>query len=188
MQKNKDYITTHLFRDIAQHEFLLPWPQFVDALSKYLCKLKTITTTIGTSKVINSVIGRNVFIGDFTLIRNSIIEPGAKIGAHVQVNMSVIREGVELPHFNNVGYSFLGKNVLLGSGTTTTSRRLDDNYPSIKLPNGEILDAYTRKFGALIGDECRIGSHVCMNPFTIIEMGTIIYPGKSISGYVCNVS
>lgn len=184
-----DFIARNLFSDLGGYEFVLPWPSFVSALKDFLQRtLKTRGENglfmIGTSKVINSVIEPGALIGDFSLIRNSIIESGARIGAHVQLNMSIIMRGTELTHFNNVAYSLLGRDVLFGVAATTSSRRLDGGSPFIHLPNGNQLVSQTDKFGSLVGDGCRIGSHVCLNPFTVIEKGMIVPPGRSISGYV----
>lgn len=179
-------ITNRLFDDFSLYEALLPWVDFLKLLPDYLAcfEEQLVTQTIGSSKIVNSIIGSNVYIGDYTLIRNAVIESDVRIGAHVQVNMSVLRRGVELPHFNNVGYSFLGEDVLFGSGASTASRRLDGKYPSVVLPEGSILTSSTAKYGALIGNGCRIGSQVVINPFTIIERGSVIYPLRSVSGYL----
>lgn len=183
-----DFITRRLFNDLSVYEFLLPWQTFIPALEKRLKESeisnRVVTKVEGTTKIVNSLIAPNVQLGDFSLVRNSIIESGVKIGAHVQINMSIIRSGTDLPHFNNVGYSFVGLDVLFGAASTTSSRRLDERFPSVVLPNGDSIHSQSRKFGSIIGDGCRIGSHVCLNPFTVLEKGVLIYPNQSISGYV----
>src|ERR1041384_1824886 len=185
LDATSQFISENLFDDVSGYEFVYPWQRFVVSLRHYLeTKSDAITRVVGTSKIVSSMIDSNVSIGDFCLIRNSIIEADVRIGAHVQLNMSIIRRGTELPHFNNVAYSFLGRDVLFGASATTSSRRFDEKLPFVVLPNGDVIEAVTNRFGALIGDGCRIGSHVCINPFTVIAKNKIIYPGKSISGYV----
>lgn len=182
------HLTKHLFGNINDYNFIESWETFISDLNNQLrvanLEQKLITKMTGKSKILNSIVSKDSYIGDFSLIRNSIIEPGVKIGANVQINMSILRRGCEMPHFNNIAYSFLGSNVLVGSMSTTSSVRLDGKRPTLHLPDGSLIVSESSKYGALIGDDCKIGSHVCINPFTVIEKKSIVMPGQSVSGYI----
>lgn len=138
----------------------------------------------GTARIVDSIVASSAEVGDFALVRNSIVAEGCIIGAHAQLNWAFVGRFSELPHMNNVAYSILGERVLLGAGTVTSSRRLDDAVPRVLLPNGQILVASRDRFGALIGDNCRVGSLVCLNPFTVLAAGARVRPGQTVSGYV----
>ena len=138
----------------------------------------------GTSRIVNSVVPPSVAIGDFALVRNSVLTEGCIVGAHAQLNWAFIGAASELPHMNNVAYSIVGEAVLLGAGTVTSSRRLDGATPRVALPDGQVLVASRDRFGALVGDGCRVGSLVCLNPFTVLGPGARVRPAQSVSGYI----
>ena len=179
-----EFISHHLFDDLSSYSQIVePWENYINSLSVHLSVNNTYTGMIGTAKVINSIVDSNVYIGDYSLIRNSILEKGSKIGAHTQVNMCIVRCGAELTHFNNAAYSFIGKDVLFGAATVTASVRLDSTTPIIRLPNDIEASVKSHHFGSLVGDGCRIGSHVCLNPASILARGTFIMPLCSVTGY-----
>src|SRR5688572_4349342 len=104
MMSTSDFVTDSLFSQFDAYGFIRSWPEFVICLQEYLNGQagETLSGLFGTTKVVNSIIGEDVSLGDFSLIRNSIVEPGVRIGAHVQINMSVIQSKSEFPHMNNV--------------------------------------------------------------------------------------
>ncbi len=182
-----DFITSLLFDEVPNLNFSKSWMSLIGDFKNYRksekWKKSAMTKMIGTSKVINSIIHEDAIIGDFALIRNSIISKDVLIGAHCQINSSIVMENSNFPHFNNVGYSFIGKNVLFGASTVTTSIRLDGKQPSILIEKDK-LEALSDKFGVLIGDNVKIGSLVVLNPMTILEKEIKIKPNVSVSGVV----
>lgn len=136
-----------------------------------------------TQVVIDSIIHDGAYLGDFCIVRNSIVGPGVIVGGHVQLNWAIVQDETELPHFNNVAFSVLGRRVLFGPGTSTCSRKLDGKRPCITLPDNSRYFSSTTFAGSLIGDDVRIGANVTINPFCIIERGSIIPPNTSVVGY-----
>ncbi len=177
-----------LFDDFSHYAGLMPLVAAFNRLPDVLHALGTeralINRETSRTRIINSIVDPDAYIGDFTLIRNSIIERGVRIGGHVEINMSVIRAETEVPHFNNIGYSIVGKRVLLGAFASTSSRRLDDIPPRVRVPEMGEFVAESAKYGALIGDDVRIGSHVCINPFTVIRKQIVVHPGTVLHGFV----
>lgn len=154
---------------------------FLELLNKYL-QLNGKNENIDTRKIKNSYIDETAYIGDFTLIRNSYIGKNCKIGSHVEINNSIILDNNVIPHHNYIGYSLFGKNIRLGGNVRTTVRRLDDKRLRIQYQN-EYFEINNSKFGAIIGDNCKIGSTVLFNPFTVIGNDCVIEPGLIISGF-----
>jgi len=84
----------------------------------------------------------------------------------------VVREGSNIPHFNYVGDSYIGKNVNIGAGTKTANTRNDKS--SIKMEvKGELRDTGLNKLGAVIGSEAKTGVNCSIKPGRKIGYGSI---------------
>lgn len=185
-------ITKLLFDTNPELDFIKYWDNFINDFENYqkseIWNKIAVTKTIGTAKIVNSIIHDEAVIGDFALIRNSIISKGVLIGAHCQINKSIILEETKFPHFNNVGYSLIGRNVLFGASTVTASVRLDNSYPFLKISSKKIIKSKSIKFGALVGDNVKVGSLAVINPFTIIQKNLMVKPLENLKGIIKNGS
>lgn len=181
-------ITKFLFDINPELDFINYWDNFINDFESYqklgVWNKMAVTKNIGTAKIVNSIIHDEAVIGDFALIRNSIISKGVLIGAHCQINKSIILEESKFPHFNNVGYSLIGRNVLFGASSVTTSVRLDNSYPFIKFSSKKTVKSKSLKYGALVGDNVKVGSLVVINPFTIIQKDLMIKPLENLKGII----
>lgn len=131
-----------------------------------------------------TIIGHNSTIRCGAFIRGGvIIGNDCVIGNSCEIKNSIIFDNVQIPHFNYVGDSILGYKVHLASGVVLSNLRLDKKFVNIKLPDG-IIQTYRKKFSSLIGDNCEIGANSVINPGTIIGRNSVIYPLKSIKGYI----
>jgi NDP-sugar pyrophosphorylase family protein len=136
-------------------------------------------------------IGDNVYIGNNSLIRpNTLLSPNSKIGYSCEIKNSIILENARVSHFCFIGDSIIGQKTNLGSRMTTanfphTSSLLNNN-DSISVNYGTFGVAETglHHFGAVIGDNCRIGCHTVLNPGTILGKNVETYPSMSIKGYI----
>ncbi len=137
-------------------------------------------------KIINSVIEGDVFIGD-----NSVIGPFAhlrgptSIGENCKIGNSTIKSSVLgdrvfAKHFCYVGDSVIGNNVNFGASSQIANLRFDEKSVRIKI-NGTIKDTKRKKFGAVIGDNVRIGVNSSIMPGKIIYSNAFIYPGSVVN-------
>ena len=194
MKKISHSLITKLISEngVIPFDFIDSWETFIESFVAYqetkVWQDFAHDRITGTIKIINSIIHPEAYIGDFTLIRNSIIGKGVRIGAHCQVNKSIINENSEFPHFNNIGYSFISNNVLFGSGVNTSSVRLDNKYPFVILENNEKIVSSTYKYGAIVGENVKIGNLTTINPFTIIEKNSVVRPHQELKGIIKNDS
>lgn len=107
-------------------------------------------------------IGPHSIIGNNALVRGSSVGDHCVIGYCTEVKSSILHSHV-WTHSTYIGDSVIGTNVSFGAGTVTGNLRLDE---------GEILSAVgdnrlgtgLTKFGAIIGDHCRVGIRVGINP------------------------
>jgi len=126
----------------------------------------------------NCRIGPNCFIRPFTAIGDN-----CHIGAFVEVKNSIIMSNTNVPHLNYVGDSIIGENCNLGAGTKIANLRLDSKeiYAVVR---GKKIFTGRRKFGAVIGDNVKIGINVSINVGTMIGNDVHIAPSAFVDGYI----
>lgn len=151
-------------------------------------------------------IGKNVFIGEGTVVEDGVMIKGpAIIGRNCQIRHNAyIREGVivgdhcvlgnscefknvflfnnaVVPHFSYVGDSILGFKAHLGAGVKISNVKLVPGNVMVEM-DGKPFDTGLRKFGALLGDSTDIGCNSVLNPGSVIGRGGVVYPNTSWRG------
>lgn len=113
------------------------------------------------------VIGENCAIGPNCFIRpNTSIGNNCRIGLS-EIKNSIIMDNVTSKHFAYIGESIIGENVNIGAGSVIADLR-HDNTNVKSLYDEQLVDTYRRKFGAVIGDNTKLG------------INTSVYPGRKI--------
>jgi bifunctional N-acetylglucosamine-1-phosphate-uridyltransferase/glucosamine-1-phosphate-acetyltransferase GlmU-like protein len=80
-----------------------------------------------------------------------------------------------IAHFNFVGDSLIGSHVNFEAGAIVCNHWNERSDKQIRLAyNGQIIETGTEKFGALIGDGCKIGANAVLSPGTILAKNTIV--------------
>ena len=119
----------------------------------------------------NSYVGNNSLIREFTSIgKNSII------GFGVETKNSVIFDNTKVGRLSFIGDSIIGSNVDIGAGTQTWNTSLGRHPIYIQI-NSEKIEIPLEKFGAVIGDNTRIGINVSILPGKIIGNNVEISAG-----------
>ncbi|NMB00336.1 MAG: UDP-N-acetylglucosamine pyrophosphorylase [Firmicutes bacterium] len=143
------------------------------------------TTVADTARFQGSAIfGKNCEIRPNAYVRGNVIAgDGVVLGNSSEVKQSILFSKVQLPHFNYVGDSILGRGVHLGAGAIIS------NFKSTKEPvkvrvGEEVIETGLRKLGAILGDEVEIGCNAVLNPGTLIGAKTVVYPLSSVRGYI----
>ncbi|HPT83972.1 MAG TPA: UDP-N-acetylglucosamine pyrophosphorylase, partial [Limnochordia bacterium] len=108
---------------------------------------------------------------------------GVVLGNASEVKQAILFSGVQLPHFNYVGDSILGRGAHLGAGSIIS------NFKSTKEPvkvriGDVVIETSMRKFGAIVGDGVEVGCNAVLNPGTLVGKGSLIYPLTSVRGYI----
>jgi NDP-sugar pyrophosphorylase family protein len=136
-----------------------------------------------TAKIIGpAIIGDNCIVDFGAYLRgNIIIGAGSKIGHASEIKNSVILEKTAIAHFNYVGDSVVGSSVNFGAGAKIANFRFDEKNIPIK-HDGEKIDTGLGKFGAIVGDNSKIGVNAVLNPGTILGKDCLVFPLESVLG------
>lgn len=177
----------------------LKYPWHVHSVFKYLFnqaeKKIAKSAQIAKRAVINGevIIGENVkifdgavingpcYIGDDSivatnaLVRDSNVGKNCVIGYITEVARSCLGNEV-WTHSNYIGDSVIGNNVSFGAGSVTGNLRLDEKNVQVSY-EGKKIDARTNKFGAIIGNNVRVGVNTSLMPGIKIGGGSFIGAG-----------
>lgn len=146
------------------------------------------TLRLGKNSTIksNAYIEGPVIIGDDCKIGpNCYLRPGTVIGNHchvgsfVEIKNSIIMDNTKIPHLNYIGDSIIGQGCNFGAGSKIANLRLDEKEIIVRdIPIG------SKKLGAIIGDNVKIGINANINVASFIGNDTFIGPGALVSGEV----
>ncbi len=128
------------------------------------------------------VIGPRTIIGNNCLVRSSSIGADCVIGFGTEVKSSVLAEHV-WTHMSYIGESVVGRNVAFGGGSITGNLRLDEGVIESRMGEDKISTGLT-KFGAAIGNGCRLGIHVSTHPGVKIGSGSFVSSAATVGGDV----
>ena len=163
----------------------------LDSSDKQSAPSVTISARAGiTGKVIlgenvrileNAVIHGPTYIGPNTVIgNNSLIREYSHIGANCVVGFSSEVKGSYIGndcwfHSNYIGDSIIGNNCSFGAGAVTANFRFDKG--DIKVKSGQEQQSTGREhFGAIVGDNCKLGINSSILPGRCIGADSIIGP------------
>jgi NDP-sugar pyrophosphorylase family protein len=117
-----------------------------------------------------AIIGPGCFLAAGSLVRGGCwLDRNCIIGPGSELKSSFLFAGSRLAHFNFVGDSMLGADVNLEAGSIIANHRNELPDPAIV-----ILYEGAVKFGAIVGDGCRIGANAVLAPGTILPAGAIV--------------
>ncbi|HDQ59558.1 MAG TPA: hypothetical protein ENN30_00010, partial [Candidatus Woesearchaeota archaeon] len=114
-------------------------------------------------------IGENCVIGPHAYIRKGTVI-GKDCRIRGEVKNSIILDGTKMPHYSYIGDSIIGSGVNFAVGSTATNFKFDGS--DIKISDVNL----GRKFGAVIGDNTKIGANVTISPGTFIGRDCWVYP------------
>lgn len=117
------------------------------------------------SYISSSIIGAYSTIGNCSFVENSITFDLSKLCAN-----------------NCISNCIIGYNATLGFGVVAPDFKLDWSSICVSTPDGLFFPG-ANKLGSLVGECCKIGSNCVLNPGSIVDDHTLVFPLCSISGY-----
>jgi NDP-sugar pyrophosphorylase family protein len=122
------------------------------------------------------IIGPKCFIGANAYVRGGVwLTDHVTIGTGCEIKSSAIFPNSAIAHFNFIGDSIIGRDINFEAGSITANHYNERKDKSIFVSyNGQIIEAKTQKFGAIVGDHSKIGANAVLSPGTILSKGTIV--------------
>ena len=123
-----------------------------------------------------AVIGPDCLIASGAYVRGGTwLESDVIVGPGAELKSSYVFSGSKLAHFNFVGDSVLGRGVNLEAGSVIANRRNERADTEIRVrQDAGSTGIGARKFGALVGDDCRIGANAVVAPGALLRPGTVL--------------
>ncbi|KQP58323.1 LpxA family transferase [Methylobacterium sp. Leaf112] len=136
------------------------------------------TTTVETGAVMKGplIVGPNCLVAAACLFRGGCwIDSDCIVGPGAELKTTLMFQGSKLAHFNFVGDSILGSDINLEAGSIIANYRNDLADPRLRINySGKTIESDTLKFGALVGDGCRIGANAVVAPGAILAPRTVV--------------
>ncbi len=104
------------------------------------------------------------------------------VGHCSEVKHSILLNKARVAHFNYVGDSIIGNEVILGAGVICANFRIDQDYVCVFEEGGEKAKTPCKKLGAFVGDHSFIGCNSVLNPGTVLPKNSKIAPLSSVRG------
>jgi NDP-sugar pyrophosphorylase family protein len=122
------------------------------------------------------VIGPNCFVGAHAYLRGGVYLMGNNsIGPGCELKSSILFPHANLAHFNFVGDSIVGSNVNFEAGSIVANHYNERTDKEITVRVGSrLIKTGVEKFGAVIGDRCKIGANAMISPGTLLLPNTVV--------------
>ncbi|MGX4803529.1 LpxA family transferase [Bradyrhizobium guangdongense] len=187
-----EYISRFVGSPIAALGKSTPWEltsNSADAISRLLVGLesdhvitngvavhRTATIEVGATIKGPAIVGAHCFIAATSLIRAGCwIDESCVIGPGCELKSSFLFRSCKLAHFNFIGDSILGSDINLEAGCVIANYRNELPGSSISFTHdGHRIDTGVSKFGALIGDGCKVGANAVIAPGAALRPKTIV--------------
>lgn len=134
--------------------------------------------TIELGAIIKSpcIISPGCFVAATSYLRGGVfLDKSVIIGPGVEVKTSFFGSNSKAAHLNFIGDSIIGNNVNIEAGAIIANYKNDSADKQIYYKqSGSLVATGVDKFGALVGDDCKIGANAVLVPGTILAKNTIV--------------
>lgn len=131
-------------------------------------------------------IGKNVIVGNNSMVRESDLEEGCVTGFNSDITRSYIGTNSWF-HTNYVGDSVIEGDFGMGSGAVLANLRLDDHTIRVGDPSassGQVVDSGRHKLGLIAGKGSRVGVNASTMPGARVGSNSLVGPGVVLYGDV----
>lgn len=131
-----------------------------------------------------AIVGRNSELRPGAYLRTAVlVGDECVVGNSSELKNCILFDGCQVPHFNYVGDSILGRGVHFGAGAIASNFKAGGGEVSalwndVRTPTGR------SKLGVLAGDGADVGAQAVLNPGTVLGRGSVVYPLVSLRGTV----
>lgn len=119
------------------------------------------------------VLGPSTFVAANAYLRGGVfLDENCIVGPSCELKTSFMFAGSKVAHLSFVGDSLIGSEANIEAGAIIANYRNEMEDKKIRIVwNGSIIETNSTKFGALIGDQVRIGANAVVAPGAILECG-----------------
>lgn len=115
---------------------------------------------------------------------NVLVGRGCVVGNSTELKNCILFDRVQVPHYNYVGDSILGRGAHLGAGAICSNVRTDKQNVVVHGADGADYPTGLRKFGAILGDGADVGCNSVLCPGAVLGPGAQVYPLSRVRGTV----
>ena len=131
-----------------------------------------------------AIIGKNSEIRHGAYLRgNVIVGENCVIGNSSELKSAILLDRVQVPHYNYVGNSMLGRGAHLGAGAICSNLKSDGSNVIVHTED-KSYNTGMRKLGATLGDGVEIGCGCVLAPGCIVGKNTTAYPLTFLRGTI----
>ncbi|MCE5187935.1 MAG: UDP-N-acetylglucosamine pyrophosphorylase [Eubacteriales bacterium] len=131
-----------------------------------------------------TIIGAETEVRPGAFIRGSVlVGKGCVVGNSTELKNCILFDKVQVPHYNYVGDSILGNYAHMGAGSICSNVKSDKTLVVVR-GDGLVIETGLKKFGAILGDHVEVGCNSVLNPGTVLEPYSSVYPLSRVRGVV----
>lgn len=121
----------------------------------------------------SAILGPGSFVAASAYLRGGVLlGEGCIVGPACELKSVIMFRASKIAHLSFVGDSIIGTGVNIEAGAIVANYRNEMDDKRIRIAwRGSIIDTGVEKFGALIGDDARIGANAVIAPGALIEPG-----------------
>lgn len=127
-------------------------------------------------------IGNNARVGDFSLVRQSVLESESSAGVHSDIARSILFEKASYHGEGFIGDSIIGEQAKIGAALMTANKRFDRQEIRSQVKETKVATG-TNALGVILGPRSKVGIRVSTMPGTIVGADSIVYPNQALSGW-----
>ena len=122
------------------------------------------------------ILGPHCFVASGAYLRGgNWVAERCTLGPGSELKSSFVFAGTKLAHFNFVGDSILGSDVNLEAGSILCNYRNERADKAVRVRiAGALHSTGCDKFGAIVGDHCRVGANAVLAPGTLLAPGSVV--------------
>ncbi|MBC3372309.1 transferase [Pseudomonas sp. SWRI92] len=122
------------------------------------------------------IIGEGCFVATGAYLRGGVyLGRNCIIGPSCELKSTFMLDGSKLAHFNFVGDSLIGESVNVEAGAIIANYRNELDGAAIKIRHEDyVIETGVSKFGALVGDGCKIGANAVIAPGALLRPKTYV--------------
>ena len=130
-----------------------------------------------------AVVGHGTVLRPGAYLRGGVlIGEGCVIGNSTELKNCLIMNRAQVPHYNYVGDSVLGRGAHMGAGAVCSNLKSDGK--NVVIHGKRDYETGLRKVGAFLGDGADIGCGCVLSPGTVVGCGSSVYPLTHLRGVI----